>query len=426
MPAPARRDDHGGALLHQPMRSTRFVFIFLLIEFLDEFVFGAREAAWPLMRADLGLTYAQVGLLLGIPGFFSNLVEPFLAILGDVWRRRILVLGGGVIFGGSLLLAALSQSAGALLLAFLCLYPASGAFVSLSQATLMDLDPSRREQNMARWTFAGSVGVVAGPLALAVAAGLGLGWRGLFVGFALLTFAVLAAARRMPAHGPADADSSLRPDLALAGRGLRHALAALRRREVWRWLILLECSDLLLDVLLGFLALYLVDAAAATPGQAATAVAVWTGVGLIGDLLLIPLLERMPGVRYLRVSAAVELILFPVFLLAPAFESKVVLLGLLGLFNAGWYAILQAGLYATLPGQSGVALAAKNVAGLAGGLIPLGLGLLAQQFGLAAAMWTLWLGPAALLVGLPRQAARQPNKSAPEGGRERRATAAEN
>ena len=43
----------------------RFVFILLVIEFLDEFVFGAREAAWPLIRDDLGLTYAQIGLLLG-------------------------------------------------------------------------------------------------------------------------------------------------------------------------------------------------------------------------------------------------------------------------------------------------------------------------------------------------------------------------
>lgn len=134
------------------MRSPRSLFIFLLIEFLDEFVFGAREAAWPLIRADLGLSYAQIGLLLGAPAVFSNLVEPFLAILGDVWRRRVLVLGGGGVFGDSLLLAALSQDVELLLAAFLCLYPASGAFVSLSQATLMDLDPPRREQHMARWT----------------------------------------------------------------------------------------------------------------------------------------------------------------------------------------------------------------------------------------------------------------------------------
>jgi hypothetical protein len=36
--------------------------IFLLIEFLDELVFGATEAAWPLVRSDLGLNYSQIGL----------------------------------------------------------------------------------------------------------------------------------------------------------------------------------------------------------------------------------------------------------------------------------------------------------------------------------------------------------------------------
>ena len=36
----------------------------LAIEFLDEFVYGAREAAWPLIRDDLGLSYVQIGGLI--------------------------------------------------------------------------------------------------------------------------------------------------------------------------------------------------------------------------------------------------------------------------------------------------------------------------------------------------------------------------
>ena len=169
-----------------------------------------------------------------------------------------------------------------------------------------------------------------------------------------------------------------------------------------RWLILLEFSDLMLDVLLGFLALYMVDVAKVTPAQAGAAVAVWTGVGLLGDFLLIPLLERIRGLDYLRVSVVAELILFPAFLLVPAPWIKFVLLGLLGLFNSGWYAILQAALYTAMPGQSGTALAVKNVSGLVGGLIPLVLGLVAQRFGLPAAMWLLLAGPLVLLAGLPR------------------------
>ena len=74
----------------------------------------------------------------------------------------------------------------------------------------------------------------------------------------------------------------------------------------------------------------------------------------------------------------------------------------MGLLNAGWYAVLQAKLYDALPGRSGTALAAGNLAGLVGGLIPLGLGLTAQAVGLGATMWLLLAGPLALLAGLPR------------------------
>ena len=328
----------------------------------------------------------------------GSLVEPFLGILGDIWRRRVLILGGGVVFALALLLAALSQDFPVLLISFIIFYPASGAFVSHAQATLMDADPARHEQNMARWTFAGSLGVVAGPVALGAATMLELGWRRLFLVFAGLTLIPLVMAYRFRS-----AIGQQRSDGADLKAGLVNALRALRRGEVLRWLTLLEFSDLMLDVLLGFLALYFVDSAGATPTQAGAAVAVWTGLGLLGNLLLIPLLERVRGLRYLRLSAAVELMLFPAFLLAPGFWAKLALLGLLGLFNAGWYSILKAQLYSAMPGQSGAVMTVGNVFGLLGALVPLGLGLVAEQFDLAATMWLLLLGPVALLVGIPKR-----------------------
>src|SRR5438067_4529681 len=125
----------------------------LLVEFLDEFVFGLREAAWPLIRTDLNLSYDQVGLIMSIPGLLAIVIEPALGILGDVWKRRMLILGGGLVFIAALLMTATSNSFLALMLAMILLYPASGAFVGLSQSTLMDLDPTRHEQQMARWVF---------------------------------------------------------------------------------------------------------------------------------------------------------------------------------------------------------------------------------------------------------------------------------
>ena len=379
----------------------------LAIEFFDEFVFGVREAAWPLVRDELGLSYAQIGILLAVPGLVSSVVEPFLGILGDVWRRRALILGGGAIFALALLLTAFSQDFVLLLVSFTVMYPASGAFVSLSQATLMDLDPSRHEQNMARWNLAGSVGVVVGPLALTALASVQLGWRAAYFGFAGLGLALTLVASRAltPARVEPDAPAahSLRAPL---GRSLKEgwaaALRALRQREVLRWLALLHLGDMTADILLGYLALYFVDVVAVTPAQAGLAVAVWTGTGLLGDLLVVPLLERVRGLRVVRWGAAVQLVLFPVFLLVPGFAAKLVLLALLGLFSLGWYPVLQAQLYSAMPGQSGTVMAVGNIAALVGGLLPLGLGLVAERFDLTATMWLLLLGPLALLVGIPR------------------------
>jgi FSR family fosmidomycin resistance protein-like MFS transporter len=381
-------------------RASAFAFTLLLIEFLDEFVFGAEGAAWPLIRTDLGLNYAQVGLLLAVPGIVSTFIEPFLGILGDVWKRRILILGGGLFFTLALVLTAASQSFWTLLAALILFYPASGAFVSLSQATLMDLDPARHEQNMARWTFAGSLGVVVGSLALGAAAMTGLGWRGLFFASAGLSLIVLATAWRFPFAAARTAAEQVG-----FRKGAANALRALRRREVLRWLTLLQFSDLMLDVLLGFLALYFVDVVGATPAQAGLAVAVWTGLGLLGDFLLIPLLERVQGLRYLRWSTLLVLVLFPAFLLLPGFATKVALVGLLGFFNAGWYSVLQGQLYSAMPGQSGAVMTVGNLFGLVGSLLPLALGFIAQATDLRATMWPLMLGPLALLAGIPRSGA---------------------
>ncbi len=273
---------------------------------LDELVFGARGAAWPLIRDDLALSYAAVGLVLAAPSLVALVVEPVIGLAATTGRRRAFVVAGGLCFAAGLAVAAAAVSAWVLLLGFALLYPASGAFVSLSQASLMDLQPARREHNMARWMVAGGVGAVVGPLLLAAGTQAGLGWRGLFVAFALAALVLVVVVRRSP-DGDAEQD---RPRLGAA-------LRALARREVLRWLLLLELADLLLDVFVAFLALYLVDDVGASVTAGGLAVAAWTGFGLLGSVALLPLLRRVDGLRYLRVSAILAAGLFVAFLLAP-------------------------------------------------------------------------------------------------------------
>src|SRR5207248_2585957 len=160
-----------------------------------ELVGGTRAAAWPLIRHDLSLDYAAVGLVLAIPGFVGSALDPLIGAAGDTSCRRALLLVGGV--------------------------------------------------------------------ALAVSTALSAGALGFWT-----------------------------------------ALAALRRRDVMHRLALLEASDLLIDVFHGFLALYLVDVARLDVRTAALGVAVWTGAGLIGDALVLAVLRRIEGARYLRWSAA--------------------------------------------------------------------------------------------------------------------------
>ncbi|HEX2908519.1 MAG TPA: MFS transporter, partial [Phototrophicaceae bacterium] len=190
-------------------RLSGFVLVLLAIELLDELVFGVREAAWPLIRDDLRLTYVEIGLLLGVPTLISSVIEPVLGILGDIWKRRLIILGGGVAFTLALLLTGGSHTFALLMAAFILFYPASGAFVNLSQAALMDYAPARHEQNMARWTLAGSIGVVLGPLALGAAVGVGLSWRDVFLLMTALAVLLVLAASRFPfPNGHTNGESS--------------------------------------------------------------------------------------------------------------------------------------------------------------------------------------------------------------------------
>ena len=84
----------------------------------------------------------------------------------------------------------------------------------------------------------------------------------------------------------------------------RGAVRALRRWEVVRWLVLLEATDLLGDVLYGFVALYFVDVVKVDPVVAGLAVVVLGASGMAGDVLLLPLLA--PVALVLGLPSAVE------------------------------------------------------------------------------------------------------------------------
>ncbi len=376
----------------------------LAVELVDELADGTRAAALPLIRHDLGLSYGQLGLLAAAPVLIGSLLElPAGVLAGQGRRRQRIILAGAAVFLAALLGTALAWSFAGLLISFIAFYPASGAFVSLTQASLMDADPGRQEQHMARWTLAGSLGAVAGPLLLTAILAGGGSWRdGYLVVAAVAALAWLGAAR-WPLHAHPDGapgpDRAPGRDGAPGPAGPRQVIRALRRGGVLRWLALLELSDLLLDVFTGFLAVYFVAVVHVSPVQAALAVAVRLGAGVAGDVLVIRVLDRISGLPVLRASAVAALLLYPAFLAVPGFAAKVVVLGVLTIATAPWYPVAQAQLYASLPGQSGIAVTLTSAAALLGGLGPLAVGVAAEHAGLAVALSGLVLAPAAVLAG---------------------------
>ncbi len=378
------------------------VLTLLLIEFLDELGGGLSSAAWPLIRDDLQLSYPQIGLIQALPILVSALIEPVLGVLADTWRRRALLLGGGFCYALAFFTIANSGGFLAILLAYALLYPASGAFVGLAQAALMDREPQRHAQNMARWTFVGALGVLVGPALLLVTLFLGGRWREAYLAMAGLFLLLTLWARRYRYPTPRYGEGRNSLGLALKD-GWRGALGALRRGEVRRWLLLLAFADLMLDHLYAMMALYWVDVVGVPAAQAALLILVWTVVWTIGDFSMIPLLERVSGRRYLRWSVRVVSLLYPAFLLVGGLPPKLLLLCALGYALAGWYAILQGELYSAMPGQSGTVLSMTNLTGFASLWIPLLVGWLAERYGLGVAMWVFYLGPLVLLIGLPRE-----------------------
>jgi MFS transporter, FSR family, fosmidomycin resistance protein len=299
---------------------------------------------------------------------------------------------------------------------------------------------------MAAWNLAGSVGAVGGPLLLAGVAAAGGSWRWAYLllaaaAGAALAAAVLAAPSRPTARfdpapsaaadsagvtasdadydGDSDADSGsdAHADGERSGddnsgqrASVREALSALRQRDVARWAVLLEISDLLLDVLTGYIGIYLVDVAGASPAEAALGVAVRLGAGLAGDALFVVISRRVSGPAALRVSAIAACGLYPAFLLIGWLPAKLAILAVLSMMTACWYPVVQAGLYTSLPGRSGIAVFLSSGAALLGAAGPLAVGFIAQQAGLTWALAVLAAAPAAMLAAVPGAARRRVRK----------------
>jgi FSR family fosmidomycin resistance protein-like MFS transporter len=376
------------------------------VAFADEFVDGAKGAALPAIQHSLSLGYGQIGLLSSVPLLVGGLLE---LPVGLARRRRLVTLAGGAVFVLAVAGVAFARNFAELLVALTLFFPASGAFVSLTQASLMDALPDQRARAMARWDQAGWAGALCGPLLLAAVIAIGGGWRDAYLVLAGLCALVWIAVvwigvawlgvlctRPLVRQADAghDADAGASNDGADEPAGWARMIA-----KAARSLILLQVADLLVDVLTGFAAVYLVDVVHATLAVAALAITLRLGAGLAGDALLVAALNRFSDRTILRATAIAAAPLYPAFLLVPGLAAKLAALALLSAVTAVWYPLLQARLYDSVP--SSVAVTLSSVASMAGAAGPLVVGIVAQACGLTWALAGLAVVPIVIFAGSP-------------------------
>lgn len=369
----------------------------LLVNLADEWFAFLPAGAMESIRAELGLSYAQAGaLLVLLPA--GGVLGVVLMAAADFVSRRLLGAGGAFVYALCMLAFAGGRSFIELAVASLLWGAACDAFIHAVQLALSELAGDELDATVARTNLLGSVGDLLGPLTLAVAAGVGLGWRPVFAfgGVLMLAYAAWLAAQPLPPPRP-EGSTPWSVVRAVAGD-----VRVLRLAAIWAMVAVLD------EPFLGFLIANLqethhVSTAIAT-GLVASVV-----VGGIAMYTVLAAGRRPLDMRARLAAGAIGVLVTTVVMVAAPWPA-VIALGGMG-FGAGIGLVWATLLTTTLrlrPGQVGTTQAVISGLSTVRVAIPPLIGLAADRLGLGTAMWLFALAPVLilLLVVTSREAVR--------------------
>jgi predicted MFS family arabinose efflux permease len=359
----------------------------LLVDLADEWFTFLPAGAIGSIRADLGLSYGQAGLLLALlpAGGFLGVV---LMAAADFISRRLLGAGGAFVFALCLLAFAAGRSFAALAVASFLWGAASDAFVHATQLALAELAGDDLDSTLSRTNLLGSIGDLLGPVTLAVAAGTGLGWRPVFAvgGVLMLAYAAWLATQPLPPP---------RPDGATPWSVVRAVVGDTR---VWRLAAIWALIAVLDEPFLGFLIAYLEETRNVS-AAAATALVVSVVAGGITTYMTMAVVRRAFSSRTRYTVGSLALLVTTVVMVSAPWTGAVALAGVgFGAAIALVWVTLLAAILRLRPGQVGTTQAVVSGLSTLSVVVPPLIGVAADWVGLGAAMWLFALAPAAILV----------------------------
>jgi MFS family permease len=341
------------------------------------------------LRLELGLSAGLLAaVLFTVPILVSLLIEPLAALATDrVDARRLLV--GALLLVSVAELVIISTTGPWTLCAAISVWGVGmGVADIIAEVALVNPSRGSKDDIMLRWAFWGLLGDLLGPLLFGGAALLGLGWRAVLAGAAIVSLvdAVLVALGPPMGSGTGEDD----PDVPL-----RDAWAAQARQPgLWPWLIATALCSLFDETFVAFGTLWL-RAGGVSPAAQGFAFGAFALGGAIGLRLTS---RYVPDVRRRLAACATGLLVtFPGWLLAPP-VLVVPATALLGVFASPLWPLSMARAYSSGPPALIAALAA--ILDPIDVVVPAALGQVADHVGLGPALLLLLVQPLGILLVL--------------------------
>jgi len=373
-------------------RLSSVAFVLTGIDFFDELASGLPSAGAPELTLALGASVAALTLaVFTVPQLFGLLVDPPLLLWAERRGRARMIALGIAGMGASLIGAGLARSAVEFALFFALYFPASGLACGFGEASLMDLDPARREERMAAWALSGTLGDLFAPLSIAGAVFLFGSYRAAWLGIGLGLFGIAAFVARAKLPDPhVDAHDE-------ATGTLR---SAFRNQALLLWVAGAALCGLLDETFTALVALLLAERFAGEPFAVPIALTVCTAGGLIGLVALPRLLARFSPHRLLALSCVGTVLTMGGLLRAGSVLSACCWMMMLGVLVAFQYPLAQAQAYRAAGPRSGLVAVLAAPLSVFELVSPITLGLLAERFGLVVALSCVLAQPLGLLAVL--------------------------
>jgi MFS family permease len=325
-------------------------------------------------RLDLGISYAQAGLLLAMLTL-GGLVGSPIASLADLGHRRTLAVTGALVLAGGLAAFAFGASYPLLVLAAACMGGASDLLIrplesSLAEVAGGDLDRQLGRQHLVTW-----FGDFIGPALLALGAATVIGWQGVFgiTAMVFVGFALTLAVTEFPAPVGAGDDDD--------GSLWRSARRLVRNREV----LLLTIAEFILlpldEAFLGFAVARVVD-----DGFGAAAQVLAGGVvagGICGSLVI-----ARRGLDRRRTAMALVVMGGGAFVAATPIGvvGQTVAMAALGFGTALVWAKVHHRMLTVIPGRSATVPTVVSVLSTPALVFPVVMGVVSDRWSVTAAL----------------------------------------